>query len=948
MVYGEGPPRADPRVGAVVGGRYRIHRRLADGGMGTVYVAERVEDRRPVALKVLHAQHAAKPDIVARFRNEAMVTLNAVRSPHLVELEELGELPDGTPYYAMELLRGQDLAERIRLEGPLRVGPLVRIALQVCEGVAAAHDKGVVHRDLKPENNFLVPPEGGEGDPFVKVLDFGVSKFRSEMEGVSPSATRTGTTLGTPQYMPPEQAQAQKILDERVDVYALGVVLFRALTGQLPFDDPSLPVLIVKICTEPPPPVRRWREDVPEELEAVIERMLAKDRSYRHPSLRAVADALRPFADHDGPVVLREAPSTASLPATALATVPRHDVDQETAGGGRPPTRTLIALLFVVGLGTLLLAALVVGGVFDGGGGTIADDLPPLPEPRPPVTRTARAAGGDGIGWRWINPRPRAMPTWYAVDVASGGLVAFAGEGGTAARYVGEALAAWPTQTRVALRGVAWTGPRDALAVGDEGTVLRLGEDGVEELDSGVDGALRAVVAVGPTEAIAVGDGGLVLRLAGGRITQLDVGRTETLLAVAPLGTGVLIVGDRGLARRVADGEAAREPTGTDAVLRALGGCPQGDLYAAGDAGTLLRRDRRTGRWRPLRTFGREPFTGVSCDHGRVAAVRGDGSLLLVRGADTVRVPTGFDRAWHAVAGGPEGASWLVGAGGRLAVIGEDRVETLTDGPAVPIRALGSMGGRVVAVGEWGRILREGDDGLEASESPTVAGLGALLQVAEGRLLAAGDHGELVDIRFDRASVVPSPTRSALRDGVVGADRELLLVGAAGILVRGVPEALRATRVPEGADLWAVTGTPEHAVAVGVDGTVLRIGAHGVRPVPCAERRDLLDVAAFDELTLAVGEGGVIVRLDEDGCVLERDGGPTLWSIGPGPEGRPVAAGEDGTVLERTAEGTWGPADIDVGRATIFEVWRSRRDVYLAGSGGVLLRHPRLDGRPPG
>src|SRR5690606_19039138 len=138
---------------------------------------------------------------------------------------------------------------------------------QIAGALDRAHALGIVHRDLKPENVFLVTRDGRAD--FVKVLDFGISKLLSAIEGAEPSATKTGTTLGTPHYMAPEQAQAKKTIDHRVDVYALGVILFRALTGQHPFEDDSLPLLIVKICVDAPPPVTAWRPDVPAPLAAV-------------------------------------------------------------------------------------------------------------------------------------------------------------------------------------------------------------------------------------------------------------------------------------------------------------------------------------------------------------------------------------------------------------------------------------------------------------------------------------------------------------------------------------------------------------------------------------------------------------------------------------------------------------------------------------------------------
>src|SRR5690606_35636210 len=156
-------------------------------------------------------------------------------------------------------------------------------------------------------------------------------------------------------------------------------------------------------------------------------------------------------------------------------------------------------------------------------------------------------------------------------------------------------------------------------------------------------------------------------------------------------------VGSEGTILRLRGSRLVREPSPVDVTLRSVGGCPSGPVYAAGDEGTLLWR-RTSGAWEQVRVNGNEAFTSVSCDHGRVAAVRRDGSILLVSGARTVELPSGHDGPWYAVAGGTRGPSWIAGAGGRLATIEEDHVRTRTAGPTVPIRDLGGMGGALVAV----------------------------------------------------------------------------------------------------------------------------------------------------------------------------------------------------------------------------------------------------------
>ncbi len=443
------------------------------------------------------------------------------------------------------------------------------------------------------------------------------------------------------------------------------------------------------------------------------------------------------------------------------------------------------------------------------------------------------------------------------------------------------------------------------------------------------------------TEAWVAGDGGTLLRVTGDRVTALDVGTERDLLAMMARGEHVFVVGAGGTVLRLSGTRAAREQAGVDATLRAVGGCPSGPVYAAGDEGTLLWR-RQSGEWESVRVNGNEAFTSLSCDHGRVAAVRRDGTVLLVSGARTVELPSGHDGPWYAVRGGPRGPSWLAGAGGRLATIEEDHVRTRTAGPTVPIRDLGGMGGALVAVGEWGRILRERERGLEQVESPTDSGLAALIQLGEGRLIAVGDYGAMVDIRFDRSILLSTPTRASLRDGVSEGE-ELLIVGAEGHLIRGVPSLLHASVVPGAGDLWSVAGTPSDAVAVGEGGVVLRITANDYARVPCEGAGTLRAVVRAAGATWAAGDAGRIVRIEASGCVEEHAGGPALHSLGLGQEGRLLAGGDDGVVLSRGEDGVWTREDVDVAGASVRAVWRSDRYVYLAGTEGILVRHIRLD-----
>src|SRR6187401_2004204 len=220
--------------GDLIDDKYRIVRLIGEGGMGAVYEGENTRIRRRVAIKVLHGNVAGMADAVARFEREAQAA-GRIGSEHIVEVLDLGALPDGDRYLVMEYLDGDGLGTRIKNRTHLTPAELCPIAFQLMEGLAAAHGAGIIHRDLKPDNVFLLRSRHGKQD-FVKLLDFGISKFSALSGDSGFSMTRTGAVMGTPYYMAPEQAKGSRELDHRVDIYATGVILYEALTGQVPFN----------------------------------------------------------------------------------------------------------------------------------------------------------------------------------------------------------------------------------------------------------------------------------------------------------------------------------------------------------------------------------------------------------------------------------------------------------------------------------------------------------------------------------------------------------------------------------------------------------------------------------------------------------------------------------------------------------------------------------------
>ncbi|MCS6799756.1 MAG: serine/threonine protein kinase [Myxococcota bacterium] len=261
-------------------GAYRIVRRMAEGGMGAVYEAIDAAGGR-VALKVLHAEHASDPEVRRRFRRESSV-LGALEHPCIVRVLDMGTDEASRCYTVMELLEGETLEARLARTPALGTSELAAIVRGICEGLECAHAHGVVHGDLKPANVFL--PVAGPAA--VKLLDFGLSKILG-LERL----TRTGELRGTPAYMAPELLTGERDVDRRADVYAVGVILYRALSGRLPFVERNPGRLLFEVVTGRCVPLRQARPDVPPALERVVARAMAVRPADRFETARELGEA---------------------------------------------------------------------------------------------------------------------------------------------------------------------------------------------------------------------------------------------------------------------------------------------------------------------------------------------------------------------------------------------------------------------------------------------------------------------------------------------------------------------------------------------------------------------------------------------------------------------------------------------------------------------------------
>jgi len=431
-------------LGRVLGDRYRVLSRLGEGGMGTVYLCEHAVLRRKFALKVLRPELGDDRELVERFRNEA-IAASGIGQENVVDVVDFGAEEDGALYYVMEALEGRSLATVLREEGPL--APLRALGLleQICRALAAAHGTGVVHRDVKPENVFIV--RAGRGGPSseelerAKVLDFGISHVPRERGG--DRLTRAGAIIGTPEYMAPEQATGEGG-DHRADVYAVGVIAYEILTGSLPIEGPTPIAMLLAAQTRAPEPPSRRRPGIPQELDALVLRALAKRPEDRFGSMHELAGELARLR-----ATLLVAAEQGNRVTARLAPRPRpsRPWGETVAIVPPPPSRRARAAMRTAAAAIGVALAAAAGGYWFRGGTANANAAPiatptatatltatsiPLAAgaldsaPSAPVLANARAASPGTVGRRRVStaraPEPAAATKLHEPYGAGGDL----------------------------------------------------------------------------------------------------------------------------------------------------------------------------------------------------------------------------------------------------------------------------------------------------------------------------------------------------------------------------------------------------------------------------------------------------------------------------------------------------------------------------------------------
>jgi serine/threonine protein kinase len=861
-------------------GNYRIVRKIGEGGMGVVYECVHEYIGRRAAVKVLHADFSRNPEMAVRFLNEARAT-NIVQHPGIVNIFEFDRLPDGSAYIVMDYLDGDSLTQRLaRLGGRLELPYALFLAWQISEALAAAHAKGVIHRDLKPDNVMIVADPNDSAKEMAKILDFGIAKV-AESQGLGPSTVKTqvGVPMGTPLYMAPEQWKGASEVEDKADVYSLGVIIYEMLAGQPPFIANSSSEVMALHILATPRQLREFNPGVPEDLAVMVHQMLAKVPQER-PTMNLVARELRRMAGinvetsinmnvtprssmslgshetHGGTgrsgsslvtslsgIGVQNASTSQVGPLGAMGTnqqlssvsmrqaLPPGLTTGGTAitdpsgvqPGPKPPAWQKPALIGVVGACVVALGVLVT------------KLLPQKPPPPPPQNDTTAPTGPllpPGMSWSEVasNTTQALQDVWGTGPTNLWAV----GRGGTLLRYNGTAWAEVPSSaatSKVYLNAIWGSAADDVWVTGKEGTILHFDGNKWNEVPSGAKDSLKDVWGVNKTTAWSVGENGVILRWNGNDWSPVQSGTETELRGIWGSGPDdVWAVGGADASDGIIlhwDGKKWGPHGKTEARLNALWGSAANDVWAVGGRpgpeGTVHRFDGTA--WKQV-YIPRVPWLNAIWGSGPrdIWVVGESGTLLHYNGSQWADANSGTTDSFKGVFGTGSNDVWTVGFKG---VIRHWSGKTWAQVPAGTEQTLehvfGSGPNDVWAVGKAGTIVHYADGkGWSVVPSNTNNDLHGITGTSASNMWVAGDKGTILRWTGKSWDPVPSGATGNLHAMFAVDANDMWTVGEKGAALHWDGKSWSTTPTSVDTTLYAVFGIDQKNVwAAGEQGVIV-------------------------------------------------------------------------------------------------------------------------------
>ncbi|MBL9044948.1 MAG: protein kinase [Myxococcales bacterium] len=918
---------ADQRIG-----NYRIVRKLGEGGMGVVFEAIHELINRRAAIKVLHADFSRNPEMATRFLNEARAA-NIVQHPGIVNIFEFDRLPDGSAYIVMDYLDGDSLTQRLqRHGGRMEVGVALSLILQVSEALTAAHAKGVIHRDLKPDNIMIVPDQGDASRELVKILDFGIAKM-AESQGMGPSLAKTqvGVPMGTPLYMAPEQWKGASEVEDKADVYSLGVIIYEMLSGQPPFIANSGSEVMALHILATPRQLNELAPNVPIEVVELVHQMLSKVPADR-PSIAMVTRELRRILGINTEMSIPGQPipigSNPGMPSGPMRTTQRP-----------PGLRT--SQIGVRQTGTGAQGPLQSGGNASLAGTSLRRSLAGLgvqPQPGAASDPAQDPAGNSQNAMQ--NPAPAQSPKWQkfaligviGLVVAAGGALAVKltgspppdvkPEGGAATSTPKEAgLGAgkfWadvPSGTTQVLQDLWGTGPSSLWAVGKNGTLLRWNGTtwATAELPASASKSyLNAIWGSSAEDIWVVGKEGMILHWDGNKWNEIPSGAKETLKKVWGLAKdNAWAVGENGVILHWNGNDWSPTPSGMDTELRGIWGSAANDIWAVGGSdasdGIILRWDGT--KWA---TYGHV--------EARLNSLWGHSAkdIWAVGGRPG---PEGTVHHWN-------GTAWV-----------QERI------PRVPwLNAIwGTSPHDIWVIGDSGAILHFNGSQWAESISGTTETFKSVFGSGPNDVWTVGFKGVIRHFSGKTWSVVPVAAITQSLDHVFGSSQnDVWGVGKAGTIVHWDGKAWNT--VPSGttSDLHGVSGSgPSNMWVCGDKGTLLHYTGTAWEPVQSGSAGNLNAMFALDAQDIwAVGEKGSALHYDGKSWTATPTTVESNLHALFGFDRKDIWAGGDQSTIIHYTGSAWAKATYDVPQPprTIHTMFGSRPDsLWAGGQKGLIL-----------